>query len=349
MSEETRLAERIRQAAAERSPLAIHGGRSKAFYGRSVPGAPLDLTAHAGIVAYEPTELTLTARAGTPLTEIETLLAEHGQMLPFEPPHFGPSATLGGMLAAGLSGPRRPWAGAVRDALLGVKLINGRGEVLTFGGQVMKNVAGYDVSRLMAGSLGTLAVILEATVKVLPRPAVERTLTWPVDATEAARRLIVWGRRPLPLSASLHHAGRLWVRLSGSHEGVAAARAVIGGEATDPTVWIQVREQTLPFFQSDAPLWRVSLPAAAPPLELLGEELIEWGGALRWLRTSASAESVRRRAATLGGHATLFRGHDGEGQVFQPLPPALLDLHRRLKAAFDPHGIFNPGRLYPEL
>jgi glycolate oxidase FAD binding subunit len=349
VTEEISLVERVREAASRRTPLAIHGGRTKAFYGRAIQGTPLDLSTHAGVVSYAPTELVLTARAGTPLTEIDTLLAEHGQMLPFEPPYFGSSATFGGMLAAGLSGPRRSWGGGVRDALLGVKLINGRGDMLNFGGQVMKNVAGYDVSRLMAGSMGTLAVILEASVKVLPRPAVELTLVQEAGADEAARRLIAWGRKPLPLSASLHHAGRLWVRLSGSAQGVDAARAVIGGEAADPAVWTQVREQTLPLFHSDAPLWRLSLPAAAPPLDLLGEELSEWGGALRWLRTSASAESVRRRVAALGGHATLFRGHDGTGQLFQPLPPPLLALHQRLKAAFDPLGLFNPGRMYPEL
>lgn len=346
---EARLAERVRQAAADRTPLAIRGGDTKGFYGRAVRGEPLEFAGHRGVVSYEPTELVITARAGTPLAEIEALLAERGQMLPFEPPRFGAGTTFGGMLAAGLSGPRRPWAGAVRDALLGVKLLNGRGEVLNFGGRVMKNVAGYDVARLMAGSLGTLAVILEASVKVLPRPAVELTLVQEAGPGQAADRLVVWGRQPLPLSASLHHDGRLWVRLSGAQQGVAAARTTLGGEEADGALWDRVRDQSLPFFQGEGPLWRVALPAAAPALDLPGDALTEWGGAVRWLRAALSADAVRRRAAVLGGHATLFRGHDGAGPVFQPLPAPLLQLHRRLKAAFDPHGLFNPGRLYAEL
>lgn len=369
---EQQLVEQVRRAAEAGSPLAIRGGNSKAFYGRAVTGESLDLSGHGGVVSYEPTELVITARAGTPLAEIEALLAEKDQMLPFEPPHFGalapsPSpqgggepratslprgervATFGGMLAAGLSGPRRPWGGAVRDAVLGVKLLNGRGEVLKFGGQVMKNVAGYDLSRLMAGSLGTLAVILEASVRVLPKPAVQITLVQEANEDQAAGRLVAWGRKPLPLSASLYHDGRLWVRLSGAEQGVAAARAVIGGEEADGDIWRQTRDQTLPFFQGDAPLWRVSLPTAAQALDLSGATLSEWGGALRWLRSDLSAGAIRRRAAALGGHAILFRGHDGVCEVFHPLPPAMLLLHKRLKAAFDPRGIFNPGRMYAEL
>lgn len=346
---EQQFAEQVRKAAETATPLAIRGGGSKAFYGRVCPGEALEVFAHHGVVSYEPTELVITARAGTPLAEIETLLAEHGQMLPFEPPHFAATGTFGGMIAAGLSGPRRAWAGAVRDAVLGVKLLNGKGEVLNFGGQVMKNVAGYDLSRLMAGSLGTLAVILEASVKVLPRPAVELTLAQEVTPADAATRLIAWGRKPVPLSASLYHDGKLFVRLSGAEQGVAAARAVIGGEAADASIWQGVRDQTMPFFQGDAPLWRISLPAAAQALDLPGDELSEWGGALRWLRSDLSADTIRRRAAALGGHATLFRGHDGKTEVFHPLPSAMWAMQKRLKAAFDPHGIFNPGRMYSEL
>jgi glycolate oxidase FAD binding subunit len=351
---ETDVIERVNQAIASRTPLCIGGGGSKAFYGRRCQGELLDLSQHRGVVSYEPSELVLTARAGTPLAEVEALLAQHNQMFPFEPPQFGPGATLGGMVAAGLSGPRRPWGGSVRDAVLGVKLLNGRGEVLRLGGQVMKNVAGYDLSRLMVGALGTLGVLLEVSLKVLPRPAEERTLVFELDAVAAAARLIAWGRRPLPLSATLFHAGRLHVRLCGSAQGVRAAREALGGEegreGDDGAVWREVREQTLPFFQAAAPLWRVSLPPAAPPLP--GEGLTEWGGALRWLHLGNSGEehaaSIRERAAALGGHATLFRGHDGD-DVFQPLPPALLALHRRVKQALDPHGLFNPGHLYPTL
>ena len=251
------------------------------------------------------------------------------------------------MVAAGLSGPRRPWGGAVRDAVLGVKLINGRGEALRFGGQVMKNVAGYDLSRLMVGALGTLGILLEVSIKVLPRPAVERTLVFELDAVAAAARQVEWGRRPLPLSATLAHAGRLHLRLSGSGQGVQAAREALGGEETDNAIWAAVRDQTLGFFHTAAPLWRISLPPAAPALDGVG--LTEWGGALRWLASDAAAESLRRRVAALGGHATLFKGHDGGAEVFQVLAPALLALQRKLKLALDPDGLFNPGRLYPEL
>ncbi len=351
---EAGLIDQVRQAHASRAPLCIQGGGSKAFYGRARLGEPLDVSGYSGDIRYEPSELVLTARAGTKLAEIEALLAANNQMLPFEPPHFSPDATLGGMVAAGLSGPRRPWGGSVRDAVLGVKLLNGRGEVLRLGGQVMKNVAGYDLSRLMVGAQGTLGVLLEVSVKVLPRPAEERTLVFELDAATAAARQIEWGRAPLPLSATLHHAGQLHVRLSGSAEGVRAARLAMGGEvvrshagAWERDVWHAAREQTLPFFQTKAPLWRVSLPAAAPALP--GEALTEWGGALRWIATDAPAETLRRQAAERGGHATLFRNHDGAGAVFHPLPAAMLALHQRVKLALDPHGLFNPGRLYEGL
>ncbi len=354
------LIERVRQAIAEGTPLRIQGGGSKAFYGRRCDGVVLDVGAHRGVIAYEPAELVITARAGTPLAEIESLLADNGQMLPFEPPHFSSApqageepaervATLGGMVAAGLSGPRRPWCGAVRDAVLGVKLLNGRSEVLRLGGQVMKNVAGYDLSRLMAGALGTLGVLLEVSLKVLPRPAEEVTLAFELDAERAAARLTEWGRQPLPLSATLIHAGRLHLRLSGSGQGVRAARQALGGEEGDAAIWQGVREHTLDFFRATRPLWRISLPPAAPALNLPGEQLSEWGGALRWLASDLATDVLRRRVTALGGHATLFRHHDGRGEVFQPLAPALFALHRRIKQALDPHGLFNPGRMYAEL
>jgi glycolate oxidase FAD binding subunit len=259
---EAYLQERVRLALAARTPLCIQGGGSKAFYGRHCDAEPLQVAAHSGVISYEPSELVLTARAGTRLAELEALLAENRQLFPFEPPFFSPAATLGGMVAAGLSGPRRPWWGSVRDAVLGVKLLNGQGEILRFGGQVMKNVAGYDLSRLMAGALGTLGLLLEVSVKVLPRPATERTLAFELDAPGAANKVLEWGRQPWPLSATLYHQGRLHVRLCGGEQGVAAALEALGGEESDNAIWKETREQTLPFFQTEAPLWRISLPPA---------------------------------------------------------------------------------------
>jgi len=355
------IQEQVRVAYADKTPLAIQAGGSKAFYGRRVAGTPLDVKGHASIVDHAPTELVVTVRCGTPLAELEAALAEQGQMLPFEPPHFGNGqwgvgngvkacATVGGMVAAGLSGPRRPWGGAVRDAVLGVKLLTGQGDILTFGGQVMKNVAGYDVSRLLAGSLGSLGVILEVSLKVLPRPAKEITLVQEADAPAALARLTAWQARAWPLSASLHDGERLWIRLSGAHAGVNAARDALGGEeVSDLALWTQARDQTLPFFNPDKPLWRLSVPPATPHLDLPGEGLTEWGGAQRWLLSDAPATRIRAAAATAGGHAALFRGDAGGAEVFQPLPAPLMALHLRLKARFDPAGILNPGVHYEGL
>jgi glycolate oxidase FAD binding subunit len=345
------FAERIREAVARRTPLRLRGGGSKDFYGGEPRGELLDTRAHAGVVDYEPTELVLTARAGTPLAELEALLAGRGQMLAFEPPHFGPGATLGGCVAAGLSGPRRAVAGAVRDFVLGARLLDGRGRELGFGGRVMKNVAGYDVSRLLAGSLGTLGLILEVSLKVLPRPPAEATLCLELPQARAIEQLNRWAGTPLPVSASAWRDGELWLRLSGAETAVRAAAQTLGGDrlAKDAAAgfWAGVREQTDAFFAGEAPLWRLSLPSSAPPLELPDEQLIEWGGALRWLRTLAAPATVREAAARAGGHATLFRGGDKSAGAFAPLAPAAARLHRELKAVFDPAGIFNPGRLYP--
>jgi glycolate oxidase FAD binding subunit len=341
MDMQAELVDQVKQAIAKRTPLCIRGGGSKAFYGHASAGEVLDVSGHRGIVAYEPTELVITARAGTPLAEIEAALAANNQMLPFEPPHFGPGTSLGGMVAAGLSGPRRPWGGSVRDAVLGVKLLNGRGEVLRLGGQVMKNVAGYDVSRLMVGAMGTLGVLLEISVKVLPRPACERTLVFEHDAKHV--------QQEMPISASLQVDGKHYLRLSASSRCVEMAAVHLSGAEADAAIWSAVREQTFPFFQTDLPLWRISLPAAAPNLNLPGSELVEWNGAQRWLISELPAKSLRQRVGALGGHATLFRNHADVDAIFQPLPSAMLALHQRIKNALDPHSIFNPGRLYPEL
>jgi len=348
-----RYADQIRAAAAEKRTLRLRGGGSKDFYGQSLAGEVLDTRAYAGIIAYEPTELVITVRCGTPLAELEAALRAEGQFLAFEPPHFGPGATVGGMIAAGLSGPRRQAAGAVRDFVLGVRMLDGRGDDLSFGGQVMKNVAGYDVSRPMAGSLGTLGLILEVSLKVPPLPVAEATLRLEISQDKAIGILNRWGGQPLPVSACAWGGGELALRLSGAASAVKAACAAIGGESMKPEeaqgYWLAIREQTDPFFCTDKPLWRLSVPSVAAPLALPGEQLIEWGGALRWLASNADARTVRAAAADAGGHATLFRAADKSAGVFAPLAPALARIHRNLKQAFDPAGVFNPGRMYPDL
>jgi glycolate oxidase FAD binding subunit len=353
----SQLCETVRAASASRTPLCIRAGGTKDFYGNVPEGTLLDPRSVAGIVDYEPTELVITARAGSSLAELEQLLTENGQMLAFEPPHFGEGATVGGCVAAGLAGPRRvsfgTTYGGVRDFVLGAKLINGRGELLAFGGTVMKNVAGYDVSRVLAGSMGILGVIVEVSLKVLPRPMSHHTLRFEMSETEAVDKLNEWAGRPLPLSASVWHDGVLHLRLAGASAAVTAARHQLGGENVDNSkadgLWAAVREQTHPFFASESPLWRVSVPSTAASLSIRGPQLIEWNGALRWLRTDQSAEHVRECARRAGGHATLFRGGDRSAGVFTPLSASVAAIHQRLKAQFDPAGIFNRGRLYPDL
>ncbi len=342
------LVEAVREAHAARRPLAVYGGNTKMFYGRLIEGQPLDSSGHIGIVHYEPTELVITARNGTLLTEINQCLAERHQMLPFEPPHFGPAATLGGTIAAGLSGPRRPFAGAVRDNVLGVEIVNGKGERLRFGGEVMKNVAGYDVARLMAGSLGTLGLLLQISVKVLPRPPREITVAQTLSVEQAIASVNQWTRQPLPISATWYDGHDLYVRLAGGERSVQSAAHTIGGDPIDwsDVFWTNVQEQSLAFFFDDTPLWRISVPPTTPPLKLSGDCAIEWNGALRWLKTDADGEDIWRVAEEMGGHATLFRGGDHAHDVFQPLPVPLMNIHQNLKKAFDPHGILNPGRMY---
>lgn len=344
-----RFSQTVIDAGRENRPLCIRGSGSKSFYGREVSGDALDVAAYQGIISYEPTELVLTARAGTPLSEIEVVLAHNRQMLPFEPPHFGPGATLGGCVATGLSGPRRAYAGAVRDYVLGVRMIDGQGTDLRFGGQVMKNVAGYDVSRLMAGSLGTLGLLLEVSLKVLPLPVEELTLRFDMKESEALDRMNRWAAQPLSLSATSYHEGALTVRLSGASAAIKSVRQKLGGEVVEEAdaFWRSVREQYHPFFQNAHTLWRLSLPSTAPAVE--GQQLIEWGGALRWLSGDVNAAFIRKLAVELGGQATLFRSPEPGFEPFHPLKGVLLELHQRLKKNFDPHGIFNPGRLYPAL
>ena len=343
--------EQIISASAAKIPLRIRGNGTKDWYGQSFEGELLDTRTYSGIVSYDPTELVITARAGTTLREIGKALSEQKQMLAFEPMRFDGLATLGGIVATGLSGPRRQAVGSARDFVLGTVLMDGRGDVLNFGGQVMKNVAGYDVSRLLTGSLGTLGLLLEVSIKVLPRPTAQHTLQFALSETEALKQLNVWGGQPLPISGSCWHRGQLTVRLSGARAAVDAAITSMGGETVSESesFWDAVREQTHEFFnETSRGLWRLSLPTVAPALTLQGEQLIEWGGTQRWLKTDADATTIRTAAENAGGHATLFKGGDKSVGVFHPLQPAVARIHHNLKNTFDPAGIFNPGRMYTD-
>ena len=377
-----RLRERILAASASSTTLAPVGGGTKAFYGNQCTGEsppqPLSVRDLTGLVAYEPSELVVVARAGTPLVELESALAERGQMLGFEPPHFGPGATIGGCVAAGLSGPRRMATGAVRDFVLGIRLLDAQARELSFGGQVMKNVAGYDVARLMAGSLGTLGLMTEVSLKVLPRPAAESTLRLPMTQAQALQAFDTWAGQPLPISAMSWFEEIASIRLSGARAAVLAAVHELGqGRAAEDPIaaqayWTSLREQTHPFFQSmqrfesihtdqgsiaqgsvdsGMTLWRLALPARVSPLAIpgAGSTLIEWGGAQRWIHSTADAAQIRAVVAGLGGHATRFRAPAGSAApAFSPLAPALLKIQRNLKRVFDPQGLFNPGRLHPQ-
>ena len=370
-----RLIDQVRAARADGTVLDIRGGGTKAWYGEAPRGVPLGVTGLRGISSYEPTELVVTVRAGTPLAELEAALAEKGQCLPFEPPRFNAAGgvggtvggTVGGMVAAGLAGPSRAAVGGVRDYVLGATLLNGRAEVLSFGGQVMKNVAGYDVARLLAGSLGTLGVICEVSLKVLPVPVARTTLRFDVNQADALRMLNTWGGQPLPLSASAWWQGVLVLRLAGAAAAVDAAVARLGGEVVDPAMadafWTGLRDQSDEFFieagkrvdhsvehgeTPGAALWRLSVPSVAPPLALEGDTLVEWGGAQRWLVCNAPAAQVRAAAAAAGGHATLYRAQDKSPGVFAPLSTPLARIQRDLQTAFDPDRVFHRGRLYPD-
>ena len=345
------LSDTIKDAAARRAPLRIRGGGSKDFYGRETVGEVLDTRAYAGIVDYEPTELVITARAGTALSEIENTMRDRGQMLACEAPYFAEGTTLGGCVAAGLSGPRRPYAGSVRDLILGVRILDGKGTDLRFGGQVMKNVAGYDVSRLMAGSLGTLGVLLEVSMKALPLPAAEITLRREQSAAQAIDLMNAWAGKPLPITATCHVGESLYVRLSGAEPAVEAARRKLGGETVDDggRFWRDLRDHRHEFFRQASALWRVSLKSTTAPPVFAGPQLVEWSGALRWIAHDADPADLRARAAAAGGHATLFRrGAGRNADTFHPLSPALARVHANLKRAFDPHAVLNPGRIYAD-
>lgn len=347
------FAETIRQVRREGGALSIRGTGSKAFLGRAEPSelTVLDTTRHAGVVDYDPGDLVVTVRAGTLLADLDRVLAEQGQGLGFEPPRFG-GGTVGGAIASGLSGPVRPFAGAARDFVLGADIINGRGEPVRAGGRVIKNVAGYDLARLMAGALGTLGVMTQLSLRVVVMPEAQRCLVASVSATQLPETMAEIARRPLPLSGLAWHDGTLRVRLTGTETGVTSAQRSMGLE-TDPdgeAFWIGLRDQTLDFFASDgAPLWRLSHRPAVPLASLPGTWLIDWAGAQRWLRSDVSPDRVRQAAVEQMGHATLFRGGDRSGEVNQRPQGALWQLQREVKQALDPDGLFNPGRLYAGL
>jgi len=343
----TALCEQVSHAFHARQPVRITAGNSKSFYGRKVEGEEVSVAGHTGIIEYRASELVLTARSGTKLSEIESTLAENRQMLAWEPPVHDPHSTLGGSIACGLSGPRRPFAGAARDFVLGTTIINGKGERLKFGGQVMKNVAGYDASRLMTCAQGTLGVLLDISIKVLPAPQSELTLYFEQGYEEAQRNLRKWILQGHPVTASCYLADRLFIRLSSTVNGAKSAQAAIGGDLQSNELWDSLRHQTHAFFQQHKNLWRVSVPTSASTIASGQAQLTEWNGALRWI---ASDEELFTEAKDAGGHAVQYRLHGKtDGNIFQPLSPAMLALHQRLKKSFDPENILNPGRLYPEL
>lgn len=346
---ESDLGTQIAAVAATGGQVEIVGSGSKRFYGEALDALELSVAGHSGVIDYDPAELVITLRAGCRLRDVEALLAENRQMFGFEPPAFGADATIGGMIASGLAGPRRAWAGAIRDFVLGVKMLDGRGETLGFGGRVIKNVAGFDLSRLMAGSLGTLGVILEASIRVIPQFETEQTLRFEhADAAAHVRWINELGREPWPLSASCWVERQSYLRLSGSEQGVRQAERELGGDSIEFD-WAALREQTHAFFDGEAPLTRVALPPTAAALAVELPQLIEWGGAQRWLRGDVDLAALRETVAAAGGNACAFRHHPEGTPVFQPLPAAMLTLQRNIKSSFDPAGIFSPGRIYPGL
>lgn len=347
VASETALLEQVCEALNESTPLIIQGGNSKAFLGRASQGNILDTRQHKGVVNYDPTELVVTVKAGTSLSELESILAEQGQTLPFEPPHFGEQATVGGMVAAGIAGPRRPWVGSVRDFVLGTKVITGHGKLLRFGGEVMKNVAGYDLSRLMAGSFGCLGLMTEVSMKVLPKPRNVRHLSIQCNQTSALKHLTEWAQQPLPITGACFYQDQLHLRLEGGEASVNNFANSLKGDELDPSFWHELNEHQHAFFSDSKVLWRLSLPAHCPQPALEGDCLIDWGGAQRWFKTDTSEAAIRSIAAELGGHATCFTSGITE-QPFHPLQPLMVRYHQQLKEQLDPKGIFNPGRMYSD-
>lgn len=343
------ITSQVQDAHHNQQVIQIQAGGTKHFYGRKIDGESLSLLKHTGIIEYEPSELFITAHSGTSLNEIEQTIETEKQMLPFEPPYFGSTATLGGMVAAGLSGPRRASASAVRDCILGTDIINGQGEYLHFGGKVMKNVAGYDVSRVMCGALGTLGVLMSVTLRLTPKPACEQTIAISLNSNYAIHKMNEWANSAMPISATFYDGNELYLRLSGSLSTIKVCIETIGGDPIDwnDIFWKNIKEQAHEFFLTDLPLWRISVPPNTAPLNISGSSVMEWNGALRWYASEDKAEDIRAEVEHVGGHACLFRGNATQ-QIFHPLSTVSLNIHRKLKQAFDPAGILNPGRMYAE-
>ena len=345
---ESELVTQVAQAVANGTALRVVGGGSKSFYGNPVEAEVLEVGLHSGVIDYDPAELVITLRAGCKLDQVEALLAENNQMLGFEPLHLGDNATIGGAIASGLAGPRRAYAGGVRDFIIGVKILGGRGEVMNFGGRVIKNVAGFDVSRLMAGAQGTLGIILEASLRVIPKFETEQSLGFEHDSAQAHIRWInELGSKPLPLSASCWYQGRSYIRLSGSQQGVDSAAAKLEG-VPESDIWKQLREQKHDFFTRHENIMRLSVPQTSEDQYPGESQLIEWNGAQRWLGGDLELTEIRQKIESMEGNVCAYRGIGPEVQFFHPLNDSLLALHRSLKSSFDPAGIFNPGRLYSE-
>ena len=349
----TALQQQVLNALSNETSLNIQGGGSKSFLGnaRQANALTIDVSKHSGIVEYDPRELVLTARSGTPLSQIEAVLVKASQMLAFEPPHFGEGATLGGTIACGLSGPRRPYSGSARDFVLGCKLLNGQGDILQFGGQVMKNVAGYDVSRLMVGAYGTLGIMLDISLKVMPRPAASITVFRNCNSADAIASMSALLSQPYPVDGACFYDECCYIRLSGSAQAVKEARTKISGDVMSDAnaFWHALREQELAFFQGNSPLYRIIVKPATPPLSIEGSWLLDWGGAQRWLYSPVDITTIRRQVEQVGGQVALFRGLNQQANIFQPLTAPVMAIHQRLKTSFDPKNIFNRGRIYAAL
>ncbi|MDD1793201.1 glycolate oxidase subunit GlcE [Enterovibrio sp. ZSDZ42] len=352
----TSLCEQVQDARADNTPLNLIGGNTKTFIGREATGRPVSLTGHSGVTAYHPSELVITARAGTRITELQSVLAEHNQMLVGEPPAFEGKATLGGSIACNISGASRPFYGSLRDAILGVTLINGFGEPLRFGGQVMKNVAGYDLSRLQAGAMGAFGILTDISLRVMPKPESVETLVLKMDTPQAITFMRQRVSSGYPLSGAAWVDGHLYIRLAGTAPNVGYYSRKLGGESLphQSLFWRSIRNFRHPFFSHNGHLYRLSIDAAAPHFTRFENTLVDWAGNIRWVVTDENHESISELAKNNGGHVARYRSKsfgnrqkdNHNGECFQTLSPAHQRLHKSLKAAFDPQNLFNSGRLY---